>query len=105
MSIFTVDDGRVIDRIDFPFTSTEPLDRVRLLRDQDVGTIICGGLQDVLESMVRAHGIEVIAWVSGTVDALLGLYLRGQLVPGLDRTGGPDANPPTNPPARKGTPT
>ena len=85
MSVFTVEGGRVVDRIDFPLSSTEPLDRIRLLRDQNVSTIICGGVEATYESMVRAGGIEVIAWVSGTVDDLLELYLRGQLVEGSDR--------------------
>lgn len=80
MSVFTVEDNRVVDQLDFPLRSEEPLDRVRLLRDQKVGVIICGGVQDIFESMVRAHGIKMIAWVTGSVDDLLNLYLRGQLV-------------------------
>ena len=51
---------------------------MRLLRDQEVDTIICGGVQDVFEDLVRASGIQVISWVSGSVDDLLELFLRGQ---------------------------
>jgi predicted Fe-Mo cluster-binding NifX family protein len=80
MAIFTVDSGRVVNQIDFPLKSGEPFDRVRLLRDQGVNTIICGGMQDVFEAALRVNGIQVISWVSGNVDDLLRLYLRGQLV-------------------------
>jgi predicted Fe-Mo cluster-binding NifX family protein len=92
MAIFTIEDGRVTEQIDFPLRSREPLDRVRLLRDQEVDTIVCGGVQDVFEDLLRARGIRVISWVSGSVDDLLELFLRGQLVPGTGRQNqmGPD---------------
>jgi predicted Fe-Mo cluster-binding NifX family protein len=82
MAVFTVEGGRVIDQVDFRLQSREPFDRVRLLRDQQVDTIICGGVQDVYEAALRANGIQVISWVSGTVDDLVALFVRGQLVPG-----------------------
>ncbi len=84
MALFTIQDGSVTDRVDFRLSSREPLDRVRLLRDQKIETIICGGVQDVLEDMLRASGIKVISWVSGPVDDLLELFLRGQLVPSIE---------------------
>ena len=81
-AVFTVEEGRVVDMIDFPLQSEEPLDRLRLLRDQEVNTIICGGVQDVYEDLVRASGIRLISWVSGSVDDLLGLFLKGRLASG-----------------------
>jgi predicted Fe-Mo cluster-binding NifX family protein len=80
MAIFSIRDGHVVDQIDFTLCSREPFDRVRLLRDQAVDIIICGGVQDIFEDSLRANGIQVISWVSGKVDDLLALYLRGQLV-------------------------
>ena len=87
MAIFTVEENRVVDQIDFPLRSRDQFDRVRLLRDQEVNTLICGGMQDIYEDMVRASGFEVISWVSGTVEGLLDMYLRGQLVPGTELPG------------------
>ena len=84
MAIFTVLDGAVVDQVDFCLSSREPLDRVRLLRDQQIDTIICGGVQDVFEDLLRASGIRVISWVSGSVGDLLGLYVSGKLVPGTE---------------------
>jgi len=80
MSIYTICDGHVVDQLDFPLRSHDPFDRVRLLRDQEVDTIICGGVQDLIENILRASGITVISWVSGSVGDLLDLYLHGQLV-------------------------
>ena len=85
IALFTIAEGDVTDQIDFPLRSREPFDRVRLLRDQQVDTIICGGVQDVYEESLRGSGIQVISWVSGSVDDLLELFLRGQLVPGTKR--------------------
>ena len=87
MAIFTIVAKRVVDQVDFPLRSRDPLDRVRLLRDQEVDTLICGGMQDIYEDMVSASGFEVISWVSGSVEDLLSMYLRRQLVPGTELPG------------------
>lgn len=85
MAVFTVVRGRIEEQIDFPLQSRDPFDRIRLLRDQEVDTLICGGVQDTFEASLKANGIRVISWVSGTVDDLMELYLRGRLVePDLD---------------------
>jgi len=81
-SIYTVREGHVIDRIEFPLRSKDPFDRVRLLRAEQVDTIICGGVMERYEDLLKASGIQVISWVSGSVEDLLNLFLRGQLVPG-----------------------
>jgi predicted Fe-Mo cluster-binding NifX family protein len=80
ITIFTIKRGKVVDQIDFHLQSSDMLDRVRLLRDQQVGTLICGGLQERLEDMLQAKGVRVISWVSGRVDDLLDCFLRGELV-------------------------
>ena len=84
IAIFTIAGRRVVEQIDFPLRSRDPFDRVRLLRDQRVDTLICGGMQDIYEDLVRATGLEVISWVSGSVEDLLDMFLRGRLVPGAE---------------------
>lgn len=95
IAIYTVEDGRIVDQFDFPLRSREPLDRVRLLKDQQVDTIICGGVQDVFEDLLRASGFQLISWVTGHVEDLLALYLRGQLQP--TPAGRTCPAPPSNP--------
>ena len=85
MAIFTIVDDVITDQVDFPLCSQDPFDRVRLLRDQHVDTIICGGVQGKYEDVLRTSGFRVISWVSGSVDHLLALFVRGQLVPGTER--------------------
>lgn len=84
MAIFTVEDQQVVEQLDFPLRSRDPFDRVRLLRDQHVDTIICGGVQGTYEDALRANGIQVLSWVSGSVEDLLALFLRGQLTSGME---------------------
>ncbi len=93
MAIFTISDSGETDQVDFPLSSREPFDRVRLLRDQDVDTVISGGMQDFYEDILRANGFEVISWVSGFVEDLLHTYLGGRLAPGteLPMGNGPDS--------------
>ena len=80
ITVFTIKRRRVVDQVDFCLQSSDILDRVRLLRDQQVGTLICGGLQDRLEDMLQTNGVRVISWVSGRVDELLDCFMRGKLV-------------------------
>ncbi len=94
MAIFTLADHEVVDQMDFPLVSRDPFDRVRLLRDQSVHTVICGGMEDIYEDLVRASGFEVISWVSGSVEDLLDMYLRGRLVPDVEL---PPRDPPMGP--------
>jgi predicted Fe-Mo cluster-binding NifX family protein len=80
MAIFTIEEGSITDQLDFPLRSRDPFDRVRLLRDQEVDTVICGGVMEKYEDLLKASRIQVISWVSGPVEDLLNLFLRGQLV-------------------------
>jgi predicted Fe-Mo cluster-binding NifX family protein len=102
MAVFTVEGNRVLDQVDFPLRSRDPFDRVRLLRDRKVDTLICGGMQDVYEDLVRAHGFEVISWVSGSVEDLLEMYLRGRLVSGSGAGSGAGGARPRPGPGKEG---
>lgn len=84
MAIFSVSEAGTVDQVDFPLSSVEPFDRVRLLRDQGVDTLICGGMQDVYEDILKTSGFQVISWVSGYVEDLLRLFLNGDLQSGVE---------------------
>ena len=92
MAVFRADGSGGLDQIDYPLRSRDPFDRVRLLRDRDVDCVICGAIQDIYEDVLRTSGFEVISWVSGFVEDLLALYLRGVLESGaeLPSRDGPD---------------
>ena len=85
IAIFTVRGKTVVGQIEFSLQSEEAFDRVRLLRDQNVATLICGGVQESFENLLLASGIRVISWVTGDVRELLQLFMRGKLVTGSGR--------------------
>ena len=85
MAIFTVEDGRVVDQSDVPLQSSVPFDRVRLMKADDVDTVICGGVQALYEDLLRDNDIQVISWVSGKVEDLLARFIGGRLTPGDTR--------------------
>lgn len=82
IAIFSVEDTEVVGQTDYSLQSQRAFDRARLLRDQGVDTLICGGIQDRFEDLIRANGIQTISWVYGTVEELLDLFLRGELSAG-----------------------
>jgi predicted Fe-Mo cluster-binding NifX family protein len=84
MAIFDIADSGTVEQVDFPLKSREPFDRIRLLRDQRVDAVISGGMQDFYEDLLKASGFEVISWVSGLIEDLLALYIRGELAPGTE---------------------
>jgi predicted Fe-Mo cluster-binding NifX family protein len=87
ITIFVVEGGRVVGEMDFELQSQNPMDRVRLLRDQGVDTLICGGLQNRFEDLVLANGIRVISWLSGSVSELIRQFVEGRLTSGATLDG------------------
>ena len=84
MAIYTMTESGSTEQVDFPLMSREPLDRVRLLREEGVDTVICGGMQEVYEDLLKASGFQVVSWVSGAVEDLLNTFLRGDLRSGME---------------------
>jgi predicted Fe-Mo cluster-binding NifX family protein len=87
MAIFTVEGMEIVSQVDVSIRSRVAFDRIRLLREHGVDTVICGGVQEVYEDMLRAHGIHVVSWVAGNVEDLLHDFLLGRLQAGSGRLG------------------
>ena len=85
IAVFEIRKKRIVGQTDFTLQSTNSFDRLRLLKDQGVEVLICGGIQDRFEDMVKANGIQVVSWVSGDVESLLSQFLEGRLTPGTGR--------------------
>lgn len=92
MAIFTVDGGEIVDQLDVTIRSRVAFDRIRLIRDHNVDTVICGGVEERYEDMLRANGVRVISWVSGNVEDLLRDHIAGRLIPGSGRLRQPSQN-------------
>lgn len=49
-----------------------------LLINLEVRVLICGALCEGQASMLRAHGIEVLSFLTGEADSVLDAYLQGK---------------------------
>jgi predicted Fe-Mo cluster-binding NifX family protein len=85
MAIFVIEDGKVVGQLDVLLETRVPHDRIRLMRLEQVDVVVCGGVQDFYEDMLRENGIDTVSWVSGKVEDLLAAFLAGKLVPGKAR--------------------
>ncbi len=53
--------------------------RVSQLKYLEVDVLVCGAISRTLMGMVKASGIEVLPYVTGSVDDILKAYLTGRL--------------------------
>ena len=53
--------------------------RVSQLKHLKVDVLVCGAISRALAEMVKASGIEVLPYVTGSIDDVLEAYLTGQL--------------------------
>lgn len=93
IAIFIIHRKKIVDQFDFVLQSTRALDRIRLLKDQEVDVLICGGIENRFEDVVRANDIRVISWVVGDVATLVDEFLAGRLVAGSGRFHEDDDSP------------
>ena len=75
-----IEKGAVVGRHYEVLDSEPPLSRVSKLSTLGVGTLICGAISQFFASLIAAHGIRVVPFVSGHVDRVLDAYLKGLLL-------------------------
>ncbi len=103
IAIFIIHRKKIVDQVDFVLQSTQALDRIRLLKDQAVDVLICGGIENRFEDVVKANGIRVISWVVGDATTLIDEFLAGRLVAGTGRFQHEEGPPPTTSENESGT--
>jgi len=84
ISIFTFTRNRIINQTDFSLSSKEPMDRLRLLRDQNVNVLICSGIQASFQMLLESKKVKVISWITGKVDEVIKKFIKGELQGGND---------------------
>lgn len=80
--IFTVENGKVVERGEVLLTNLDPGQRLERLRELNVQTLICGGIDGYSAQVLKAHRIQVTAWVAGEAEEAMKYYLRGALKSG-----------------------
>ena len=77
-----IEEDREIDRKEIYLDALALTDRVSILLKSGVETVICGGIRDVMTSMLMGVKIDLISDITGEIDQVLKAYLA----PGLDQT-------------------
>ncbi len=76
--VVTIRDRQIIDRKIQLFQATMFKRCLALLGELDVRVLICGALCEGPVRLLESHGIEVIPFVTGEVEAILGCYVEGK---------------------------
>jgi predicted Fe-Mo cluster-binding NifX family protein len=79
--LVTIEDGSVVRRQETRWTHVIPLEKIRLLVQEGVDVLICGGLTETCANMLHDTDIEVIPWVRGEIVQILFQFTEGKLRP------------------------
>jgi len=79
LSVVDIENGREVNRSEVELKAESLPQRAGGLKNLRVDVLICGAISRALATMITASEIEVLAFVTGRVDDVLGAYLTGQL--------------------------
>jgi predicted Fe-Mo cluster-binding NifX family protein len=80
--LFTLEKGKIVEREELSLTPWSPWQRVEKLKELQVQTLICGGIDGDSENMLLQQRIQVIPWIAGEAQEALDAFLKGNLQPG-----------------------
>jgi len=70
---------RPLEKSEHKLSATEPAARAAELAGLGADLLICGAVSTPLEAALRAAGVEVVPFVCGPVEEVLGAHLDGKL--------------------------
>jgi predicted Fe-Mo cluster-binding NifX family protein len=80
--LFTLENGKIVGREELSLILWRPWQRVEKLKELQVQTLICGGIDGDSENMLLQQRIQVIPWIAGEAQEALDAFLKGNLQPG-----------------------
>ena len=75
-----IENGRETERCEVEIESRLLPQRAEQLKTLGVDVLVCGAVSRLLANIVTHSEIEVLPFVTGRVDSVLGAYMTGQLV-------------------------
>jgi len=70
---------REVSRAELVLEEVIPVSRARRLESLGVGVLICGAISRSLTDYLASSGIDIVPFVSGTVEEVLAAYHAGEL--------------------------
>jgi predicted Fe-Mo cluster-binding NifX family protein len=71
--------GREIAREEIQVSASSLIARVDLLRSRDVDLLICAGISQQLDKLLREAGIEPITGIAGDIEQVVTGFAKGRL--------------------------
>ena len=75
-----IENGKEANRSEVALESRLLPQRASQLKNLEVDVLVCGAISRVLANMVTTSGIQVLPYVTGSINDVLQAYLTGQLV-------------------------
>jgi len=73
-------DGRCeIDRREVAFDMYSPIERFEIVKKLNLDAIICSGVSELFDRMLRGAGIRLICGIAGDVKEVADAFLRNRL--------------------------
>ncbi|MBD3164997.1 DUF1847 domain-containing protein [bacterium] len=82
--IGTIEEGRITSRRTEPCELLDSITLIAAVRDQEIDTLICGGISKEMRDALGPCEVEVIPNVTGTAEDVLHGLLRGDIRPDVD---------------------
>jgi predicted Fe-Mo cluster-binding NifX family protein len=88
--VVEMEEDRQVLRSRIYLDQLSPSQRLDVLRQTGIGTVICGGISDVFHSMIKGAGIKTITGIAGEIEEVLAAFLADRLdqpyfhMPGYD---------------------
>lgn len=77
--VVDVENGRELQREDWPLTKTDVLARAGEFLKLGADTLVCGAISAPLEAALVSSGVRVFGFVCGPVEEILAAFLEGRL--------------------------
>ena len=73
------ENNRLITRKEFDLDNFSLRERLRILANNDVTVIICGGISNVFHAILSNSNIRLISGICGNVDEVIKAHIDGRL--------------------------
>jgi predicted Fe-Mo cluster-binding NifX family protein len=75
-----IENGKETQRCELELEGLSLPQRAGQLKTHGVDVLVCGAVSRLLANMVTQSGIEVLPFVTGNIENVLGAYMAGQLI-------------------------
>jgi predicted Fe-Mo cluster-binding NifX family protein len=75
-----IENGKETKRLEVGLEGLSLLQRADQLKTNGVDVLVCGAVSQLLANMVIQSGIEILPYVTGNIEDVIGAYTTGQLI-------------------------